>query len=370
MRTIIIGPVPPYRAGIAYCTMRLAEEMNAEVISYKRQYPRWLYPGTSDIDESLRDRTPPGTRFLLDILNPFTWIRTALALRRARPDAIILVWWVWVWALPYLTLIALLPRGTRVILQCHNIGDKEPAAWKRWLTNLVLRRGEVLLVHAKSEAADAARRTTTPGSTPLIVHASLPVHEMGGAIPSRDEAREILGLRGNVALSFGHVRPYKGVDIALRAWRMLKSEVTLVVAGEAWWKSEEEYRQLARGLDNVRLDLRFIPDAEIANYFAATDVVLAPYRVEAQSGVALTAFHFARPVIASTVGGLPEIVEDGVNGFLIPPEDPEALARAIDAFFTRADRESMERAAAASARKYSWAEYARVFERLVAGDAA
>jgi len=361
VNTIIIGPVPPYRAGIAYCTMRLAQELDAEVISYKRQYPRWLYPGTSDIDESLRDRTPKGTRFLLDILNPLTWLRTAFALRRARPNAVIFVWWVWVWALPYLAILALLPKRTRVILQCHNIGDKEPATWKRWLTDRMLRRGDVLVVHAKSEAADAARRV--PGAR--IVQAMLPVHEMGGAIPSRDDARKTLGVTGNVALSFGHVRPYKGVDLALHAWRMLTTKATLVVAGEVWWKSEDEYRELARGLDNVRLDFRFIPDAEIANYFAATDVVLAPYRIEAQSGVALTAFHFARPVIASTVGGLPEIVEDGVNGSLIPPEDPAALARAVDAFFTTADRDAMERAAAASARKYSWEEYGMVFRGLV-----
>ena len=105
---IIIGPVYPYRAGIAYCTTRLAEELGAGVISYKRQYPRALYPGTSDVDESLRDRTPAGARFLLDILNPVTWIRTGLLLRRERPEAVILVWWVWVWALPYLTLLAML----------------------------------------------------------------------------------------------------------------------------------------------------------------------------------------------------------------------------------------------------------------------
>ena len=363
MRTVIIGPVYPYRAGIAYCTTRLAEEMKADVISFKRQYPRAFYPGSSDIDESLRDRTPPGTRFLLDIINPLTWLRTAIALRRARPDAVILVWWIWVWSLPYLTLLAFLPKKTRVVLQCHNIGDKEPAAWKRWLTNLVLRRGDVLVVHAKSEADDAARRVDRP-----IVHTFLPVHEMGGAIPTRDEARKSLGLRGNVALSFGHVRPYKGVDIALNAWRMLKMDVTLVVAGEAWWKSEEEYRELARGLDNVRLDLRFIPDAEIATYFAATDVVLAPYRVEAQSGVALTAFHFARPVIASTVGGLPEIIAEGENGMLIPPEDPAALANAIDKFFTSGDRERMEGGAADAAARYSWEEYGALFERLARGD--
>ena len=361
MKTVLIGPVYPYRAGIAYCTTRLAEELRAEVVSFHRQYPKSLYPGSSDIDPTL-PRFERG-RFLLDIINPFSWLKTALLLRRERPDAVILVWWVWVWAIPYLTLLLFLPRSTRVVLQCHNIGDKEPAAWKRWLTNLVLRLGDVLVVHAKTEAEDARGRTSRP-----IVTTFLPVHEMGGAVPSRGEARRKLGLKGNVALCFGHVRPYKGLDIALRAWRLLKTDVTLVVAGEAWWKGEEEYRALAAGLDNVRLDFRFIPDAELANYFAAADVVLAPYRVEAQSGVALTAFHFARPVIASTVGGLPEIIEDGVNGMLIPPEDPEALALAVDAFFARGDREELERRAAASARKYSWEEYGRLFRRLVAGE--
>ncbi|HEX7833226.1 MAG TPA: glycosyltransferase family 4 protein, partial [Thermoanaerobaculia bacterium] len=274
--------------------------------------------------------------------------------------ALILVWWVWVWALPYLTLLAFLPKSTRVILQCHNIGDKEPAAWKRWLTNRVLRRGDVLVVHAKTEADDARRRTPR-----RIVETFLPVHELGGAIPTRDDARKQLGLRGNVALFFGHVRPFKGLDIALRAWRLLKRDVTLIVAGEAWWKGEEEYRALAKGLDTVRLDFRFIPDSEIATYFAACDVVLAPYRIEAQSGVALTAFHFARPVIATTVGGLPEIIDEGANGMLVPPENPEALAAAIDAFFARDDRASMERHAAAAARKYSWTEYGRLFRDLV-----
>jgi D-inositol-3-phosphate glycosyltransferase len=399
VKTTIIGPVPPYRAGIAYCTKRLAEVLDAPVISFSRQFPKMLYPGGDDVDPTLRRFE--GARFLLDVVNPITWIRTGLLLRRERVEAVVLVWWVWVWALPYLVLLSLLPKGTRVILQCHNIGDKEPAAWKRMLTNLVLHRGDVLVVHARTEAEDAARRTgfdftqasvppnesllpaaasprwgegvrrTDEGRSrakPEIVQTFLPVHELGGAIPSRADARKTLGVSGNVALFFGHVRPFKGLDIALHAWRELQTDVTLLVAGEAWWKGEEEYRALARGLDNVRLEFRFIPDAEIATYFAAADVVLAPYRIEAQSGVALTAFHFARPVIATNVGGLPEIIEEGINGMLVPPEDPSALARAVDAFFRRDDRAAMERQAGAAARKYSWEEYGALMKRLLAGE--
>ena len=365
-KVAIVGPVYPYRAGIAYCTTRLAEELekshDVSIVSFSRQYPKRFYPGGDDVDETLRDRTPTNAQFALDVVNPWTWLRAAMRLRRERPDAVVFVWWIWVWALPYLTLIALLPRKTHVILQCHNVGEKEPSWWKIWLSKRVLRRGDVLVVHAYSELDEALRRA--PGYFVISTH--LPVHELGGEKPPREKARSRLGITArNVALFFGHIRPFKGLDIALRAWPKLQTNVTLLVAGEAWWDSAEEYRKLAS--ENVRFDFRYIPDSEIATYFAAADVVLAPYRSEAQSGVVLTAFHFERPVIGTTVGGIPEIVQDDKNGYLVPPEDPDALARAVDRFYTLADRGALERGAAASAALFSWEDYGRLFSSLVSG---
>ena len=195
----------------------------------------------------------------------------------------------------------------------------------------------------------------------------LPVHELGGVMPSREDARRQLGIEApHVALFFGHIRPFKGLDLVLRAWWDVRPDVLLLVAGEAWWSAEQLYRKLATGLPNVRFEFRYITDAEVATYFAATDVVVAAYRQEAQSGVALTSFHFGRPVIASNVGGLPEIVDD-TNGMLVPPEDPAAVARAMNEFFTTRDRAAMERRAAECARQYSWPEYAKVFRALIDG---
>jgi len=214
----------------------------------------------------------------------------------------------------------------------------------------------VLVVHAESELQDAVRRA----GGRRVVKAHLPVHELGGAVPTEHEAKSKLHLHGrNVALFFGHIRPFKGLDIALAAWPKLKSDVVLLVAGEPWWEAKYEKQH------NVVFDLRFIPDAEVATYFAAADVVLAPYRVEAQSGVALTSFHFARPVIASRAGGLPEIVRDGVNGYLVPVDDADALAHAVDRFFWEADRAAMERAASDAAKANSWEDYSNVFASLV-----
>jgi D-inositol-3-phosphate glycosyltransferase len=370
-------------------------------VSFSRQFPKRFYPGGDDVDPTLPRAV---AAFILDVLNPFTWLRAGWRLRKA--DAVVFVWWIWVWALPYRLMMAMLPRGTRVILQCHNIGDKEPAWWKRTLTNLVLRRARVLVTHAASEGREGWRRSHGRRTVTTF----LPVHELGGAIPAWDDARKTLGIAGDVkvALFFGHVRPFKGLDIALRAWAELQSDALLLVAGEAWWEKEHEYWELAEKLGlaevpgagvpgsgsqparagsrdlvpgtrdpvpdhdqrpttngpRVRFDFRFIPDAEIATFFAAADVVLAPYRIEAQSGVALTAFHFARPVIATRVGGLPEII-DGKNGMLVDPESPSQLAAAVDEFFTARDRPAMEQAAAASALRYSWEEYGTLFARLV-----
>src|SRR2546422_9528898 len=86
----IVGPVSPYRAGIAYCTTRLARELDADVISFRRQYPKRFYPGGDDIDPTLPRAE---AEFILDILNPLTWFRAARRLRR--DDAVIFGWWIW-----------------------------------------------------------------------------------------------------------------------------------------------------------------------------------------------------------------------------------------------------------------------------------
>lgn len=374
MKLAIVGPVYPYRAGIAYCTTRLAEELakshDVAIHSFSRQFPRIFYPGGDDRDSTLVSKTPAGARFAIDVVNPFTWIREGLRLRRERPDTVIFTWWVWVWALPYLVMRALLPKATRVVYQCHNITDKEPSSWKSWLTTRALASADLLVIHAKTEAEEARRRLGG-SAAPAIEELFLPVHELGGEIPSRMDARAALGVAADrrVALFFGHVRPFKALDVVLDAWPKLANDVLLLVGGEAWYDGEAGYREQARllGLDEarVRFDFRFIPDSEIASWFSAADVVLAPYRHEAQSGVVLTAFHFRRPVIATRVGGMPEIVSDGENGLLIDPESPAALAVALDRFFTSCDREAMERAAGSTAARYSWKEFAaRLLARI------
>ena len=72
VKVAIVGPVFPFRAGIAYCTTRLAEELGADVVSFSRQFPKRFYPGGDDIDPTL---PRADAAFIVDVMNPLTWIR-------------------------------------------------------------------------------------------------------------------------------------------------------------------------------------------------------------------------------------------------------------------------------------------------------
>ena len=97
MKMIIIGPIYPYRGGIAHYTEQLAEALKEagiqqEVISFKRQYPLWLYPGSSDKEPNAAAETS-AVLFMLDPMNPFTWWKTARYITSESPELVVIQWW-------------------------------------------------------------------------------------------------------------------------------------------------------------------------------------------------------------------------------------------------------------------------------------
>jgi glycosyltransferase involved in cell wall biosynthesis len=125
-------------------------------------------------------------------------------------------------------------------------------------------------------------------------------------------------------LFFGRLLRYKGLKYLLEAFRLLDPEkFELVIAGEG------DLAEYAIGGSNIRVLNRLIPDEEMAVLFSVADAVALPYTAASQSGVAYMAFAFEKPVIATRVGGIAEIVVDEFNGLLIEPKSADALAAAI-----------------------------------------
>jgi glycosyltransferase involved in cell wall biosynthesis len=187
----------------------------------------------------------------------------------------------------------------------------------------------------------------------------------------REKARAALGVEAGerIALFIGFVRPYKGVDVVLEAFHQLPASVPwrFLVAGEAWGSTGDELVAQAHRLglgSRVELRLGWVPEDEMHRLLAAADLVVLPYRGASQSAVAPLALAHGVPVLASEVGGLPEVVVDGRTGRLVPPGDPEAIAdvlRQLDDPALRALRSNV----ASDRGRLSWSAYVERLEELI-----
>ena len=179
-------------------------------------------------------------------------------------------------------------------------------------------------------------------------------------LPERPLPPELDGATGQVILLFGIVRPYKGADVLLRAFAELDAGETEVwIAGRPFGVDMAELRRLADvAAGKVRFLDRFVSDSEIPALMRRADVVALPYRDAEQSGVLYTALAFGKAIVASSVGGFPEVAQagDGETIRLVPPGDEAALAEALHDVLTRpAERARLEAAALSAARgPYSW----------------
>jgi glycosyltransferase involved in cell wall biosynthesis len=151
-------------------------------------------------------------------------------------------------------------------------------------------------------------------------------------LPSRQELRTTLGVEGNVLAFAGRLTAQKALGVALEAVAASPS-VTLLVLGEG-----PERSQLERHADELGLDgrVRFLGSGDrntVLSVFRAADASLLASSWENFPHTVVEALAVGTPVIATAVGGVPEVVHDGENGLLVPPGSAAALAQAIGRFF-------------------------------------
>ena len=108
----------------------------------------------------------------------------------------------------------------------------------------------------------------------------------------------------------------------------------------------------------------YIPNEEVFRYFAAADIVVVPYVTATQSGIVQLAFGFGKPVIVGKVGGLPEAVEEGKTGYLVPPRDSEAIARSVVDFYDSKREDEMVRQIQQRRSDSSWAKLSETISEI------
>lgn len=355
-RLALVGPsAEVHKGGIAHFTSRLAEALgvftSVAFFSWTELYPRRLL-GREVVDTVSRAHTPsaPAT-FTLAYSDPRTWARLVDQIAAFDPQRIVLTWVHPVHAPVYLALIPLLRRRTRaeIVFVCHNILPHEGFVGAGLLTRLCLGRADRLVVHSASEVEEARRVVGAP-----VTRLFLPLHDLfGPPLPK--------GPPGHRMLFFGAVRPYKGLDVLLAAMPAVLAryhDAHLTVAGELYGAEADPRPRVEASALGPHVDLRlgYVPNEAIPPLFAAADVAVFPFRSATQSGSITVAFSYDTPVVASAVGGVPDVVEEGVSGLLVPPGDPAALAEALCRFFAAPIPAAGVRRAAG---RLSWATYAQ-----------
>jgi glycosyltransferase involved in cell wall biosynthesis len=156
------------------------------------------------------------------------------------------------------------------------------------------------------------------------------------SLPPRDELRTALGLEGDVLAFAGRLGPQKSLGVALEALARAPG-VTLAIAGDGPERSALEKRSRELGLDGRARFLGSVDRDAVLRLFRAADASLLSSSWENFPHTIVESLAVGTPVIATAVGGVPEVVRDGENGLLVAPGNPDALAETVARFFADDD---------------------------------
>ncbi len=341
-KVIIIGPAHPLRGGgLATFNHRLAKEFIAlghdcTIWSFSLQYPSFLFPGKSQYTNEPAPKGIP-IKTKINSVNPLNWLAMGRQLQKEKAEIIVVRYW-----LPFMgpalgTILRLARKNkhSKIICIADNIIPHEKRPGDKPFTQYFIKACDGFITMSQ-KVFDDLRKFDKTKPAALVPH---PLYDnFGKAIP-KEAARAKLNIPDDdkIALFFGFIRKYKGLDLLLKAMPLLKKglpDMKLLIAGE-FYEDEKGYLDLIDelGIQNeVILHTQFIKDADVKYYLCAADVVVQPYKNATQSGVTPLAYHFERPMVVTNVGGLPDMVPHEKAGIVTQPE-PQAIAHALVRYF-------------------------------------
>ena len=359
MKIVILGPAYPYRGGLASIMHTMAREYQqrgheVKIYTFSVQYPSILFPGKTQYVDGPAPADLHIER-VMNTVNPLNWISLGLRLKRERPDMVLMKYWTPFMA-PCFGTIARIARTngvTKVVCQIDNVEPHESHIIDK-PCNYYYLRGVDGFVYM-SELVHRELKSYT--SAPAIFSPHPMFENFGTAIDRTDACRRIgVDAEQDYTLFFGLIRDYKGLDMLLRAWaKWMPDDRKLLVAGE-FYTSRENYVALIDELglkDRVVLHDRFIADEDVCCYFSVADSLVLPYRSATQSGVTQIAYNFSVPMLVTNVGGLPEIVPDGVVGLVCEPT-ADGILQGLQRIYADGVLSQLKANFATERKRFSW----------------
>jgi glycosyltransferase involved in cell wall biosynthesis len=254
---------------------------------------------------------------LARLFSPITWCRLAGNIRALRPDVVHLTG-----AHEWNPLVAVLCKlqGLPLVYTVHDPESHPGAPWAirfgNWLTSRLASKMVTLTVLGRRQLL---ARGESPMRVDVVPH---PIYSLFRKWKPGVERP------GKIILCFGRLEAYKGLDLLVEAFLRVRPSLpgwTLIIAGDGHLPEE----LASAGGAGIKVINRYVPDAEVARLMSRCAIVALPYTSATQSGVIALAQAFFRPVIATAVGGLSEMVIQGRTGILVRPGDRAAFGRAL-----------------------------------------
>lgn len=364
MKIAVLSCFYPYRGGISQFNACLYEELGKEHVvkafNFKRQYPGFLFPGKTQYVTADDEAVPVESVSLLDTANPFTYHSTYREIRDWKPDVLIVRYWMSYFApsLGYIT--RKMKKHCKVISILDNVVPHEQHFFDTPLTRYFLKGSTGCVTLCDAVSKDLLRISPDARYT-VIQH---PLYSHFGEKKDRTEAEDKLGLvhgKKNI-LFFGLIRTYKGLDILLEAFGMLPEDYQLIIAGEPYGSFDRYQEIIDRipGKERISMNLKYIKDSEVTNYFSAADVAVLPYRSATQSGISSISYHFEVPMIVTDVGGLKETIGNRGTGLVASEGTPDTIRTEILRYFSDPRiKEECVRNIRLEKERLSWKTFAR-----------
>jgi len=382
MKIIIAGTAFPMRGGIAQYNSLMykyfSEADDVMVYSFKRQYPEFLFPGKTQFEQGEPAVKIPDEKnvICIDSINPLNWLSAGKKIAAENPDLLIFKYWIPYFG-PCFAVISYIvkkfsKKDTKVLYICDNVIPHEKRIGDKFFTKLAFSQGDYFVVMSKTVEEDL--KLFNKGKPyKLIPH---PVYNIFGDKVEKSEAKDFIlkeyGIdlqNEKVILFFGYIRKYKGLNYLIDAMPEIlkKVKLKLLVVGE-YYGDEEKYREQIRSLgleDDIKVVSDFVPDLNVKYFFSASDIVVLPYSDATQSGIIQIAYHYDKPVIATDVGGLAEVVRNNETGLIIEPKNPSAIAKAVIDFYEKGLEEKFTINAREEKKKYTWEKFVDSVKELI-----
>jgi glycosyltransferase involved in cell wall biosynthesis len=228
---------------------------------------------------------------------------------------------LWLAVLAYL--LRDIPVTSTMIVPKPNIGERFPFLFIWAIQKLLTYGSNVIIINGADQVQLVQRLYGL--SANRVIHVPLSVRTTAVEWSPRSAPEE-----PGTILFFGRADPHKGLEYLVRAQPIISRQVPEArILISAHGKELARCRELIQDHSKFEIMEGFVPGDAMAVIFQRASLVALPYLSASTSGVLITAYSHAKPVVATRVGCLPEYIEDGITGFLVPPADIEELAHAI-----------------------------------------